>query len=203
MHGRAKYGTRGGTGRRGPTPGAHSARDRPAGCTPSTRVGAGRFFVFPALRAGTNWCGGSGRGTESAEERRARLSTARVELASVTEFDATIVNDDVQRAAEELVSWMRSTPTESSVDACPEPRPTPSASPTRRSTNSSRRPTKYALVLYSAKRARQINAYYSQLQEGLLEYVGPLVESEMHEKPLSISLREINNDLLTIEPIEE
>ena len=51
-----------------------------------------------------------GRGTESAEERRARLSTARVELASVTEFDATIVNDDVQRAAEELVSWMRSTP---------------------------------------------------------------------------------------------
>ena len=63
--------------------------------------------------------------------------------------------------------------------------------------------SKYALVLYSAKRARQINAYYSQLQEGLLEYVGPLVESEMHEKPLSISLREINNDLLTIEPIEE
>ena len=63
--------------------------------------------------------------------------------------------------------------------------------------------SKYALVIFAAKRARQINAYYSQLQEGLLEYVGPLVESEMHEKPLSISLREINNDLLTIEPIEE
>ena len=34
--------------------------------------------------------------------------------------------------------------------------------------------TKYSLVLYAAKRARQINAYYSQLGEGLLEYVGPL-----------------------------
>jgi DNA-directed RNA polymerase subunit omega len=62
--------------------------------------------------------------------------------------------------------------------------------------------SKYALVIYSAKRARQINAYYSQLQEGLLEYVGPLVESEVHEKPLSISLREINEGLLTVRPSE-
>jgi DNA-directed RNA polymerase subunit omega len=62
--------------------------------------------------------------------------------------------------------------------------------------------SKYALVIYSAKRARQINAYYSQLQEGLLEYVGPLVDSQMHEKPLSIALREINDDLVTSEPIE-
>ena len=45
--------------------------------------------------------------------------------------------------------------------------------------------SKYSLVLYAAKRARQINAYYSQLGEGLLEYVGPLVETYVHEKPLS------------------
>ncbi len=57
--------------------------------------------------------------------------------------------------------------------------------------------SKYALVIYSAKRARQINAYYSQLSEGLLEYVGPLVETQVHEKPLSIALREINDGLLT------
>ncbi|KGN32504.1 DNA-directed RNA polymerase subunit omega [Knoellia sinensis KCTC 19936] len=63
--------------------------------------------------------------------------------------------------------------------------------------------SKYALVLYSAKRARQINAYYAQLQEGLLEYVGPLVESEVHEKPLSIALREINGNMLTAEKIED
>ncbi|GAA3615990.1 hypothetical protein GCM10022199_20410 [Marihabitans asiaticum] len=63
--------------------------------------------------------------------------------------------------------------------------------------------SKYALVLYSAKRARQINAYYSQLQEGLLEYIGPLVDAQVHEKPMSIALREINEGLLTSEPITE
>lgn len=62
--------------------------------------------------------------------------------------------------------------------------------------------SKYALVIYSAKRARQINAYYSQLGEGLLDYVGPLVETSHQEKPLSIALREINGDLLTHEQIE-
>src|SRR4051812_29944946 len=61
--------------------------------------------------------------------------------------------------------------------------------------------SKYKLVLYSAKRARQINAYYSQLGEGLLEYVGPLMDTHVQEKPLSIALREINEDLLTCEDI--
>ena len=63
--------------------------------------------------------------------------------------------------------------------------------------------SKYALVIYSAKRARQINAYYSQLSEGLLEFVGPLVETENQEKPLSIAMREINEGLLTIELKDE
>ena len=63
--------------------------------------------------------------------------------------------------------------------------------------------SKYKLVLYSAKRARQINAYYSQLGEGLLEYVGPMVETTPQEKPLSIAMREINANLLTAEPIAE
>ena len=62
--------------------------------------------------------------------------------------------------------------------------------------------SKYQLVLYGAKRARQINAYYSQLGEGLLEYVGPLVDTHVQEKPLSIALREINEDLLTYEEID-
>ena len=63
--------------------------------------------------------------------------------------------------------------------------------------------SKYALVIYSAKRARQINAYYSQLGEGLLEYVGPLVETHVHEKPVSIAMREINQGLLTSEKIDQ
>lgn len=45
-----------------------------------------------------------GRGTEGPEERERRLSTARVELAAEEEFDHVIVNDDVQRAADELVT---------------------------------------------------------------------------------------------------
>ena len=62
--------------------------------------------------------------------------------------------------------------------------------------------SKYALVIYAAKRARQINDYYNQLGEGILEYVGPLVEPGLQEKPLSIAMREINSSLLTAEPTE-
>ncbi|ACZ30738.1 guanylate kinase [Xylanimonas cellulosilytica DSM 15894] len=47
-----------------------------------------------------------GRGTEDAEERERRLATAHVELAAEREFDVTIVNDDVHRASDELVSFM-------------------------------------------------------------------------------------------------
>ena len=59
--------------------------------------------------------------------------------------------------------------------------------------------SKYRLVIIAAKRARQINAYYSQLGEGLLEYVGPLVETRVQEKPLSIALREAREGLLKVE----
>ena len=62
--------------------------------------------------------------------------------------------------------------------------------------------SKYQLVIYASKRARQINAYYSQLGEGLLEYVGPLVETQLQEKPLSIALREINSKLLKTEHVD-
>jgi guanylate kinase len=47
-----------------------------------------------------------GRGTESEQERRVRLTTARQELAAQREFDVTIVNDNVQQASEDLVSLM-------------------------------------------------------------------------------------------------
>ncbi|GAB3189047.1 DNA-directed RNA polymerase subunit omega [Nesterenkonia suensis] len=62
--------------------------------------------------------------------------------------------------------------------------------------------SKYALVLFAAKRARQINAYYAQLHEGLFEYVGPLVDTKLNEKPISIALREIDQDLLVNHPAE-
>lgn len=44
-----------------------------------------------------------GRGTEGPEERARRLRTARVELAAQSEFDYRVVNDDVARAAAEVV----------------------------------------------------------------------------------------------------
>ena len=70
-------------------------------------------------------------------------------------------------------------------------------SPTRPSTSLlDRASSKYALVIYAAKRARQINDYYNQLGDGILEYVGPLVEPGLQEKPLSIAMREIHGDLL-------
>ena len=48
-----------------------------------------------------------GRGTETAEEQEVRLATARRELAAQEEFDRVVVNDDIRRASEELVSLMR------------------------------------------------------------------------------------------------
>jgi guanylate kinase len=45
----------------------------------------------------------AGRGTESADVIAARLARAAVELAAETEFDEVIVNDDVGRAAAQLV----------------------------------------------------------------------------------------------------
>ena len=48
----------------------------------------------------------SDRGTEDPTERERRLRVACEELDAVGEFDATIVNDDVRRAAQELITLM-------------------------------------------------------------------------------------------------
>ncbi|APT84828.1 DNA-directed RNA polymerase subunit omega [Corynebacterium aquilae DSM 44791] len=56
--------------------------------------------------------------------------------------------------------------------------------------------SKYALVIFAAKRARQINSYELQQEEGVFEYVGPLVNHTKEEKPLTIALREIDRGLL-------
>ncbi len=49
-----------------------------------------------------------GRGTDDPETIRRRLEHAREELAAEPEFDVTIVNDSVVRAADELVSLLGS-----------------------------------------------------------------------------------------------
>jgi guanylate kinase len=50
----------------------------------------------------------AGRGTERSAAIEARLAQARVELAAEPEFDAVVVNDDVSRAAAELVGLIES-----------------------------------------------------------------------------------------------
>src|ERR1043165_132376 len=55
--------------------------------------------------------------------------------------------------------------------------------------------SKYQLVIYASKRARQINDYYSDLHEGnLFDNVGPLGDSTVEDKPLTIALHEIHED---------
>lgn len=48
----------------------------------------------------------TGRGTENADMIETRLSRARHELAAHDEFDVVVINDDVERAAAEVVSLL-------------------------------------------------------------------------------------------------
>ena len=147
------------------------------------------------------------RGTESPEQFARRLQTAREELAARAEFDVALVNEDVQarravgRVVGRTVSFFWAPPFRSTrvsmpltgarAGSIPEGITNPPIDDLLGQVSS-----KYALVIYAAKRARQINDYYSQLGEGLLEYVGPLVEPGPREKPLSIAMREIQSGLL-------
>lgn len=56
--------------------------------------------------------------------------------------------------------------------------------------------SRFGLVVLSARRARQINAYFNELGEGFGSYIPPQVHS-MSRKPLSIALEEIDTDKVT------
>ncbi len=49
----------------------------------------------------------TGRGTEDPARVRKRLDLARIEMAAEDEFDATVVNDDLEQAAAALVALMQ------------------------------------------------------------------------------------------------
>jgi DNA-directed RNA polymerase subunit omega len=62
--------------------------------------------------------------------------------------------------------------------------------------------SKFSLVTLSALRARQINAYFNQLGEGLGAIVPPQVTS-VARKPLSIAFEEISGDkIVMVNPSE-
>ena len=145
----------------------------------------------------------TGRGTEPAEVLERRLAAAREELAAADEFEVTLVNTSVKDVCRQLVAL---------IGAVTYGRQNVAGTQAHQVADGIINPpidelldvvdSKYRLVIMAAKRARQINAYYSQLGEGLLEYVGPLVETRSQEKPLSIALREIKERMLSVEAIE-
>lgn len=57
---------------------------------------------------------------------------------------------------------------------------------------------RFAAVIVSARRARQINAYFHQLGEGIGHYVPPQVHS-LSRKPLTIAMEEIAEGKVTVE----
>ncbi|SDH10759.1 DNA-directed RNA polymerase subunit omega [Agrococcus jejuensis] len=63
--------------------------------------------------------------------------------------------------------------------------------------------SKYQLVIFASKRARQINDYYTDLHEGsMFDNVGPLVDATLEDKPISVALREIQEDKLLLKPAQ-
>ena len=49
------------------------------------------------------------RGTESEEDKRIRLETAKTELDLASQFDFSVVNDEVARCAQEVVDLVQTT----------------------------------------------------------------------------------------------
>ena len=156
----------------------------------------------------------TGRGTESKDVIRQRLDAAREELLAEDEFDVTLVNTSVPDVCAQLVALIKAEPV--GLSACDLRSPYINAEGQMVASTPGLEgiinppidelldvvDSKYGLVIMASKRARQINAYYAQLGEGLLEYVGPLVETRVQEKPLSIALREISEGMLHAEPTE-
>jgi DNA-directed RNA polymerase subunit omega len=60
---------------------------------------------------------------------------------------------------------------------------------------------RFATVVVSARRARQINSYFSQLGVGIGEYVPPQVHS-LSRKPLTIAMEEIAEGRVSVERTE-
>ena len=60
--------------------------------------------------------------------------------------------------------------------------------------------SKFSLVTLAARRARQVNAYFNQLGEGLGSLVPPQVASTAR-KPLSIAFEEIGADKIVPVPL--
>lgn len=61
---------------------------------------------------------------------------------------------------------------------------------------------RFNLVVLGSRRARQINAYYNQLGEGIGHYVPPQVHS-LSQKPLTIAFEEISEAKVALDHDDE
>jgi DNA-directed RNA polymerase subunit omega len=61
---------------------------------------------------------------------------------------------------------------------------------------------RFATVVVSARRARQINSYFHQLGVGYGEFVPPQVQT-LSRKPLTIAMEEIAEGKVAVEAVEE
>ena len=61
---------------------------------------------------------------------------------------------------------------------------------------------RFAAVVVSARRARQINSYFHQLGVGYGEFVPPQVHS-LSRKPLTFAMEEIAQGKVAVETVEE
>ena len=117
------------------------------------------------------------RASDTPEQIERRLQAARDELAAREEFPHRIVNDDLERATDELVDL--------AARVCRlmiKP---------RLDNLLEQVDSHYACVLVAAKRARQINSYYHNLGEGTFdEYPPPMVDTGS-KNYLKISLEEL------------
>ncbi|MFP7696101.1 DNA-directed RNA polymerase subunit omega [Trueperella sp. LYQ143] len=60
--------------------------------------------------------------------------------------------------------------------------------------------SKYTLAVFGAARARQINAYRQEMKsgDGNITNIGPLVPAAAEDKPLSVALKEVAEDKLSL-----
>lgn len=63
--------------------------------------------------------------------------------------------------------------------------------------------SKYTLTMMAAKRARQINEYFSAVKRQELATTKPPQVESLHNKPLSIALEEILQDKVTYERLAD
>ena len=117
-----------------------------------------------------------GRGTEDDERIARRLETAAWEMTQRGWFDHVVVNDDVVRAADEVAAIIEASRTGRLPTALGHPEEILMIEP-KIDDLLAAVDSKYTLVILAAKRAREINSYYSQLGEGRAEFIPPLIES--------------------------